>query len=81
MILKHTQNLNELPFVSEEAIDCLLEHKWPGNVRELENVVQRALVLCSDGIINIENIITDTKLNQFSTKEMMETSLLKQMSL
>ena len=78
LILKHSPSIDELPFVSEEAINCLIEHKWPGNVRELENVVQRALVLCSNRIINIENIITDTKLNQYSTKEMMEASLLQQ---
>ncbi|MPY88751.1 MAG: response regulator [Luteitalea sp.] len=30
-----------------EALDLLMEYDWPGNVRELENVVERAVVLCS----------------------------------
>ena len=30
----------------------LLAHDWPGNVRELENVVQRALVLCTGETID-----------------------------
>jgi two-component system response regulator FlrC len=36
-----------------------LEHIWPGNVRELENVIQRALVLQSGGVIEAEDIIID----------------------
>lgn len=28
-------------------LELLSEHSWPGNVRELENVIERALVLCS----------------------------------
>ncbi len=78
LILKHSETVESIPWITTEAIGELLEHNWPGNVRELENVVQRALVLCADNRITAENIITDTKLNQYSTKEMMEASLLKQ---
>jgi formate hydrogenlyase transcriptional activator len=31
----------------------LMEYQWPGNVRELENVIERALVLSSGGILEI----------------------------
>jgi two-component system response regulator PilR (NtrC family) len=30
------------------AMDRLMSYDWPGNVRELENVIERAVVLCSD---------------------------------
>ena len=80
LVVKHCKLLNELPWITDEAINELFNHSWPGNVRELENVIQRALVLCSDQIIEINDIITDLKLNQFSTKELMETSLLKQVA-
>src|SRR5207253_4820312 len=28
---------------------ALMAHSWPGNVRELQNVIERAVILCSDG--------------------------------
>jgi DNA-binding NtrC family response regulator len=34
-----------------DAIQILMEHNWPGNVRELENVVERAVVLTTTGIV------------------------------
>jgi len=35
------------PEVSDEAMDTLLNYVYPGNVRELENVLERAVTLCS----------------------------------
>lgn len=34
-----------------EALRRLMQYGWPGNVRELANVVERAVVLTTDGII------------------------------
>jgi two-component system response regulator AtoC len=36
---------------SREASEMLAAYDWPGNVRELENVVERAVILCDDSII------------------------------
>jgi len=33
--------------VSEEAFNALYQYDWAGNVRELENVIERAVILCS----------------------------------
>jgi DNA-binding NtrC family response regulator len=37
---------------SQDAIDRLEAHDWPGNVRELRNVLERAVVLCTDRTID-----------------------------
>jgi two-component system response regulator FlrC len=78
LVVKHCNSLEEIPWITQEALDELYNHSWPGNVRELENVIQRALVLCMEKTIETNDIITDSKLNQYSTKELMENSLLKQ---
>ena len=45
--------------VSTAAQTALLAYPWPGNVRELENVVQRAMVLCSDQQIDPPHLMFD----------------------
>ena len=35
------------------------EHPWPGNVRELENVIERAVVLCDDTLVDVEQLPSD----------------------
>ncbi len=45
-----------IPALSADAAHCLLTYSWPGNVRELDNVMQRALVLATEQIIDAEHI-------------------------
>lgn len=45
-----------IPNLEGSAIQKLLQHSWPGNVRELDNVMQRALIIHSDGVISAEDI-------------------------
>ena len=42
--------------LSRSARDALLAHEWPGNVRELQNRIQRATLVCRDGVIEIEDL-------------------------
>ena len=42
--------------ITTAAIDMMMAYHWPGNVRELENVIQRALLLCEDGVIRAHHL-------------------------
>lgn len=48
-----------IPALSADAAHLLLTHTWPGNVRELDNVLQRALILCTGAVIEAEHIETE----------------------
>jgi transcriptional regulator with PAS, ATPase and Fis domain len=38
------------------AMDTLLKHDWPGNVRELYNGLERAIIVCEDGLIRPQDL-------------------------
>jgi len=42
--------------ISQETLSLLMAHDWPGNVRELENIIERAFVVCPDGMIEIAHL-------------------------
>jgi DNA-binding NtrC family response regulator len=42
--------------LAPEALDLLMDYDWAGNVRELENVIERAVVLCSGQRIGVDLI-------------------------
>jgi len=48
------ENDKELEEVSSGAMELLLDYHWPGNVRELENVIERAVVLSSASILDVD---------------------------
>jgi DNA-binding NtrC family response regulator len=39
----------EVHAISQNCMAELMAHTWPGNVRELQNVIERAVILCSEG--------------------------------
>jgi DNA-binding NtrC family response regulator len=41
---------------SAAAMQRLVTYAWPGNVRELENIIERAVILCSNSTIQAEHV-------------------------
>jgi len=48
-----------MPEISATARSKLTAYNWPGNVRELDNVVQRALILHSNNIIDASDLLIE----------------------
>jgi len=46
------ENHKNIRRFSTPAIDMLMDYHWPGNVRELENCIERAVLLCEEGVIH-----------------------------
>ncbi|HEY6767145.1 MAG TPA: sigma-54 dependent transcriptional regulator [Candidatus Sulfotelmatobacter sp.] len=44
-----------MPFIPE-AIEALQSYSWPGNVRELRNIVERLMLLATDGQIDLATV-------------------------
>ncbi|MEO8400372.1 MAG: sigma-54 dependent transcriptional regulator [Gammaproteobacteria bacterium] len=76
----HTEMLGRNPTVlTHQAKKKLLRYTWPGNIRELDNVIQRALVMINNDVIDEADLdlkptlfgrsdeITDNHSEQLST--------------
>ncbi len=51
-IEKFNRQLNEkISGITPDAMAVLEEYQWPGNIRELENLIERIIVLKSDGLV------------------------------
>jgi two-component system, NtrC family, response regulator PilR len=48
--------------VANQALRVLMDYHWPGNVRELESVIERAVLLCDDEWINVEDLPAEVRL-------------------
>src|SRR5215510_12762158 len=40
--------------ISHEAMDRISAYSWPGNVRELQNIIERAVILCQQPILDLK---------------------------
>ena len=54
--IKKFSNGGEDRTVSPEGLKLLTSYQWHGNVRELENVIERAVILARDGVINPQHL-------------------------
>ncbi|MGM9478881.1 sigma 54-interacting transcriptional regulator [Pedobacter sp. GSP4] len=53
-VQKHAKSIGKhIPEIPKEFIDRLLQYDWPGNIRELEHIILRAILLSSNGTLDI----------------------------
>lgn len=50
------KNSMDKPELLDDARQFLLRYDWPGNVRELKNTIERAVIVCEDNLITIEDL-------------------------
>jgi len=48
--------LERTPGISRSAVEALMDYSFPGNVRELENILERALALADNNIIEKDDL-------------------------
>jgi DNA-binding NtrC family response regulator len=53
------ENGKRKPALPGETIAALTAYSWPGNVRELENVIERAILVCSSDALRPHHIALD----------------------
>lgn len=55
--LEHGRTHNiELKHIEPEFVAALRQYAWPGNIRELENVIRRAVLYCSSGVLTLGDL-------------------------
>jgi transcriptional regulator with PAS, ATPase and Fis domain len=42
--------------VSKDALEAIQQYHWPGNVRELRNVIERAMIVSRNNVIELEDL-------------------------
>jgi len=71
---EHREGL-PISHVDQEVQRLFYNYSWPGNVRELENVIERAMVMCTDQVIRVGDLPKDFKQNVYEGNRLQLDSL------
>src|SRR5258708_16610715 len=50
--------------VSKRTLELFRSYDWPGNIRELQNVVERSVIVSSDGVFGVDEAWLSTNAGQ-----------------
>ncbi|MDQ0337404.1 DNA-binding NtrC family response regulator [Caldalkalibacillus uzonensis] len=67
--------------ISPELMNVLTEYDWPGNVRELENAIERAVILCRNHQLSVEDFPREVRERKDEPSSLPPISLKKDKSL
>ena len=56
LLIRHARAGYDFAWPTAHALDVLMAHDWSGNVRELDSVLQRALMVCAGGVIEVDDL-------------------------
>ncbi len=59
-----------MPLLTKEAEELLINYHWPGNVRELKNVVETAVALNKDGILDVDSFYPLLEIKQAEARNL-----------
>jgi transcriptional regulator with GAF, ATPase, and Fis domain len=62
----------EITAIPKETMKALQDYDWPGNVREMENVIERAVILCSGQVLQLADKLQSSVLSQTTGLRTME---------
>lgn len=71
MNLYSKENHKKIKSVSDDTMKTLMSYNWPGNIRELENIMERAVILDMDGVIendDLPELLVSNALESFDAK-------------
>lgn len=62
-----SQMQKQVKEIPPAALKILRDHNYPGNVRELQNIIERAVILTPDGVLQIEHLQLDVAASKKQT--------------
>ena len=65
--------LDRTPGISKRAVEALMDYSFPGNVRELENILERALALADNNIIETDDLALNKQAQAQAQSQTAET--------
>lgn len=61
-LAKYSEESGRAPIaIHPETLRLLLDYPWPGNIRELENVIERAVILCTEEQIMAKDLPSEVR--------------------